>query len=176
MAPWLRIPPSPPSPPPISSIPSHAVVNGIFGPQVAKGFEDVINEGDDTDDYTSDSDSEPPAGPDPVRDALAEVERKARAFAPFVEIWLDLPAACPDPSVLAPPEKLDAAITQLRTYVYRHPSSWKNFPYRTLRLSEDWQKRAVAEILAKRPQTNAWLANVQSPEDEDAHLMCVYSI
>lgn len=55
--------------------------------------------------------------PDPLKDALREIADKSGSKEIFVEIWVDIESACPDPALLTPPESFLDVLPQIREYV-----------------------------------------------------------
>ncbi|KZV95066.1 hypothetical protein EXIGLDRAFT_748307 [Exidia glandulosa HHB12029] len=100
------------------------------------------------DDESSDSESSV-SRHDPIKDALLKVYEKTAIAAHQVEIWLDIEAECRLSDLLVPPHLFTESLIELH------------------KIRKRWEERSVAEVLAKRPQTDAWIKSVQPGLDED---------
>ncbi|KZV81974.1 hypothetical protein EXIGLDRAFT_703091 [Exidia glandulosa HHB12029] len=67
--------------------------------------------------------------------AMRSIYAKSLGAEKFVELWLDIEDACPDPDSLGAPDRLNLVSRQLFFI-------WK-----------DWETQAVADLLSKRPHT-----------------------
>ncbi|KZV94195.1 hypothetical protein EXIGLDRAFT_748761 [Exidia glandulosa HHB12029] len=84
----------------------------------------------------------------PVDEDLARLNTKLRQRQLYFEVWLDL-ATCGDPE-LRPPSTAEQLISDLK------------------KIWADWEERALTEVMAKRPQTSAWIQGIMAlPGDEN---------
>ncbi|KZV94174.1 hypothetical protein EXIGLDRAFT_737320 [Exidia glandulosa HHB12029] len=80
---------------------------------------------------------------------LARLNMKLRQRRLYFEVWLDL-AAYGDPTELRPPSTVGPLISDLK------------------RIWADWEERALTDVMAKRPQTSAWIQGIMAlPGDEN---------
>ncbi|KZV84109.1 hypothetical protein EXIGLDRAFT_842455 [Exidia glandulosa HHB12029] len=100
-------------------------------------------------DYSSGSES--PEVVRPVDEETEAVQKKLNKVLPHVEVWMDI-SVRDDPATLGLPEDFFGPTEDLKKIV------------------ADWENRVLMEIMAKRPQTTAWLQGVMTPPADEDHL------